>query len=48
MEELEEALLMGREEDTIPIFAEFNHHYNNFVICTKRDVRIYNSTTGRI
>lgn len=48
IEELEEALLIGREDDTIPIYAEFNTHYNNFVICTKRDVRIYNSMTGRI
>lgn len=47
-EELEEALLIGREDDTIPIFAEFNKHYNNFIVCTKRDVWIYNSHNGRI
>jgi len=40
--------LIGWEDDTIPIYAEFNTHYNNFVICTKRDVWIYNSMTGRI
>lgn len=41
IEELEEALMIGREDDTIPLYATFNKHYNNFIICTKRDVRIY-------
>jgi len=48
IEELEEAFLVGREDDTIPLYAEFNKHYNNFVICTKWDVWIYNSQTGWI
>jgi len=46
VEELEEALLIGKEEDSIPIYATFNYHYNNFVICTKRDVRVYGAKNG--
>jgi len=48
VEELEEALLVGREDDTIPIFATFNTHYNSIIISTKRDVRVYGAKNGRI
>lgn len=48
IEELEEALMIGWEDDTIPIYATFNTHYNNIIICTKWDVRIYGAQNGRI
>jgi len=32
----------------VVIHAEFNSHYNNFIVATKRDLRIYNVETGRL
>ena len=30
------------------IFAAFNEHYLNFIVVTKKDIRIYNASDGRV
>ena len=39
-------LSVQKVEESQAIHAEYNHHYMNFVIVTKRDVRIINAETG--
>lgn len=35
-------------DEAMPIYAEFNYHFKNFVVVTKTDIRIYDSTDGKI
>jgi len=43
-----EALDKQKQDDCVPLLADFNSYYLTFVVVTGNDIRVYNAKDGKL